>query len=333
MDRTILEFVEFIDRRTRRLSPKKLTFIFVVLCSSIFFLLIFLRKPITLSDHHQCLPILSEPSTSKDAILLAIADEGRVDLKSSIYPISLMRKYTKAKIILFIEQQLYTNNQKFFQLMKSSFDLILVPFVKPKVFIANYRIKLYYDYLLENKFDRVIHCDVSDVYFQTDIFRYIPRNRKLIVFREGCESTILLNDEKNKNWYKECYPDMKGLDKTSVIINAGIISGGYETMIKYTQLVWKLMEENKHCDIAKFGPDQAVVEYAYHNGMLDSMIDRIESGPVYCNYHHVDGQYLYFENNCKYPFIHGRPPFYPESFIEKGLQQYKELVKLSQIKI
>ena len=326
-----------ISKPTKRSTSKKITTSFVILCSLLFFVL--LRLLVLLSNHSnshvlpidspQCLSITSKNSTPNDLILLAVADEGRVDLTSCIVPISLMRKYTQATIVLFVEHKLYRMHNDFFFSVKRKFNVTIKSFEKPNVFIANYRIKLYYEYLKDHKFDRVIHCDISDVYFQTDIFKYIPQNNKIIIFKEGCEGNILMDDQKNLNWYRECYPDLKGLDKTKVIVNAGIISGGYDVMLKYTKLVWKLMEENTVCDISKFGPDQAVVEYAYHNGMLDSLIGRVENGPVYCNYARGDGEFVYYKNGCLYPFIHGRPPYYPEEYVKKGLSEYPDLVDLA----
>ena len=149
------------------------------------------------------------------------------------------------------------------------------------------------------------------------------------MFREGCTNTSLIKDKKNHDWYKECYPDMDGLNEESAIINAGIVIGGYESMINYLSIVWKMEDTTAQCDMATYGPDQGVVEYAYYNDMFKELIDRVEIGPVYCNNVERVNQVLYDEYKCLKPFIHGRPPFYPQEWINNGLLNYTKLVALT----
>ncbi|BFU24862.1 hypothetical protein EHI8A_101070 [Entamoeba histolytica HM-1:IMSS-B] len=297
------------------------------------FVLLLGRETIVVDTRHECLQEKTGMARDNDVILLSIADEGRVDLDSIIVPISYMRRETYySTIVLFIEHSLYTNNTKFFNKMKEKLRINIEKFNKPKIHIANYRIKLYYEYLKSHTFNRVIHCDVSDIYFQSDVFKYIPENGKLVMFKEGCNSIMLLSDQKNLQWYKECYPNLDGLDSTKEIINAGIVLGGYDQMLKYMEIIWNLLETNKKCDISTFGPDQAVVEYAYHNGLLKQLIGKVESGPVYCNTHqfkYKGGNYLsygvmYDNYDCVVPFIHGRPPYYPQKRIDFEISLYRE---------
>ncbi|ELP93266.1 hypothetical protein EIN_056410 [Entamoeba invadens IP1] len=272
----------------------------------------------------------TNPSTKQDITLLALADEGRVDLKSIIIPISYLRQYTTCVIHLFVEKTLFTQHVSFFNEMQQTFGLEIETFTKGNVYIANYRIKLYRDFLIKNnfKYNRVLHCDVSDVYFQIDPFQYIGTLGKLVVFKEGCDGTKLLEDSKNTEWYRQCYPSMAPLTKDSVIINAGVVMGSSTYMLKYFTLIWALMENNNKCDIAVFGPDQAVVEYAFHSGLLNELIDRLECGCVYCDKVKMKNNMLFDSNGCLMPFIHGRPPYYPQSIITQNLENYKEITRL-----
>ncbi|KAL7720696.1 Glycosyltransferase [Entamoeba marina] len=275
---------------------------------------------------NKCLLQPNLPATKNDVVLLSLADEGRVDISSIIYPISTLRESSNCKIVLFIDSTL--GHREFFNEFSEKFDIELIIFEKPSIYIANYRIKLYSDYLETHTFDRVIHADISDIYYQLDPFKLVPVNGKLLFFKEGCPPTLLKNDEKNLVWYKECYPNLNGLKESSPIINAGFISGGYDAMKHYLRIVWNLMRKNTICDISKFGPDQAVVEYAYNNDMFNDLIGSIEYGPIYCIHVVESDGILYDMNNCILPFIHGRPPYYPQSLIDNKSKKYSDLYSL-----
>lgn len=125
--------------------------------------------------------------------------------------------------------------------------------------IINYRWKIYYDYLSENKdkYNLILTSDVRDSLFQLDVFKFYQKNQSFlgIAIEDGN-----LTERRNRKWIINAYGEKiyKNI-KQERIICIGTLWGTLDKFIQFCDIIWGILGKNwalKHGVI-----EQGVVNY------------------------------------------------------------------------
>jgi hypothetical protein len=154
------------------------------------------------------------------------------------------------------------------------------------IFIDRYH--AYKNFLLQNtQYEKVLHVDCLDSFFQNDPFEFIDNN--LIITSED----VLLKDEKwNENIFKGIY-DYSFFDsiKNNNVLCCGIIGGPTE---KFLVLCDKIIEESKKVNInGNYGWDQPILQKLIYLDKFEIDVKNLNDG-FCCNLH------VYFHNKEKF---------------------------------
>ena len=182
---------------------------------------------------------------------------------------SIKKSMPNVKIICFIPK-----NTKYSLILnilkKSNVETILFEKYK-EMHIVNSRFFLSLEYLTKNKekFDRILLCDLNDVFILNDIFSTF--NESQFVINKECfdyDNKIcdFFNATSPTKWLNEFYKENKTLynyihNLKSPILNAGVIMGGIEKIISFLTILTSNMDRNK---TDKFGYDEMVLNQLYY---------------------------------------------------------------------
>ena len=182
---------------------------------------------------------------------------------------SIKKSMPNAKIICFVPK-----NSKYSLIVNilRKLNVLTILFEKYKeMHIVNSRFFLSLDFLNENKekFDRVLLCDLNDVFILNDIFSTF--NESQIVINKECfdfdnNFCDYFNATSPVKWLNEFYRDNKFLydfiyNLKSPILNAGVIMGGIEKIISFLRILTSNMDRKK---TNKFGYDEMILNQLYY---------------------------------------------------------------------
>ena len=156
------------------------------------------------------------------------------------------------------------------------------------------RYDFYLDILKNNKFNKILHCDSRDIYFQSNPFEF-PYEGSINFF---LEDEKIKNCSFNSNWLikthgKEVFDQMKD----NIILCSGTVMATNKSMIEYLKLIKNLIKNKKYKKSLKYlltfrrdkngrGCDQAHANFIGHNKLIeDSHFYSNESGPIATVYH------------------------------------------------
>lgn len=134
---------------------------------------------------------------------------------------------------------------------------------------AHDRLLVYYQYLQDNVYDRIIFTDSKDVYFQENPFDYINDITNLdnyvLLCGEGANhESCLWNFHDQKKIQASMKKKHRREYLTNPIINSGFILGTYELMKHLSLVMWTNTLRQSH-----EYTDQAVLNYLYNFLKLD----------------------------------------------------------------
>jgi hypothetical protein len=170
-----------------------------------------------------------------------------------------------------------------------------------------YRFELYYDYLKQNTFNKVLLSDVDDVIFQEDPFS-INFTEELYC---ALEQSILSDNNNgsscvNMSWIDECnHLSKNNYDnyKNRYVVCAGTILGNYDGIIKY-------LEFYKDSQNIKFVCDQGVLNVYVYNYLSSKKCVELKESKI-LTLDQINFETLNIENNSivnnngeKYSIIH-----------------------------
>ena len=182
---------------------------------------------------------------------------------------SIKKSMPNVKIICFIPK-----NSKY-SLIKNilkKYNVNTILFEKYKeMHIVNSRFFLSLEYLTKNKekFDRILLCDLNDVFILNDIFSTF--NQSQIIINKECfdfdnKFCDYFNATSPVKWLNEFYKENKFLydfiyNLKSPILNAGVIMGGIEKIISFLTILTSNMDKKK---TNKFGYDEMLLNQLYY---------------------------------------------------------------------
>ena len=175
------------------------------------------------------------------------------------------------------------------------------------------RYSFYLEILKNKKYNKILHCDSRDIYFQSDPFQ----------FNYQGSINFFLEDEKikncifNSNWLikthgKKVFENMK--NKT--ILCSGTILADNSSMIKYLNLMVNLISKKKYKKSLKYlltfrrdkggrGSDQAHANFIGHNSLIkNSHFYSNHDGPIATVYHLKK---IVFDENSNLTNSSGKP--------------------------
>ena len=195
---------------------------------------------------------------------------------------SIKKNIPKAKIICFVPNK--SKISLVIQVLQKNNVLI----IKEKDFLnmdlVSSRFLYEFRYLKKyiNYFDRVIHADLTDIIFLSDVFKTLKPN-ELVINKEcgeysfiGKKGNFLLNNNlnnKNFNWFKRSFGDNKTLVNiikkiNPIVINAGLIMGDSKEYLKFLDIFRKNLDYKKALD---YGYDQMLINVLYYTGKFNDI--------------------------------------------------------------
>ena len=189
--------------------------------------------------------------------------------------------------------------------------------------IANSRFLYEYEYLIKNInfFDRIIHADLTDIIFLSDIFRTLKPN-ELIINKECGEYSIfgekgnyILKHRYDIRWFYRSFGENKTLVNifkriNPMVINAGLIMGDSKEYLKFLIVMKENFNYTKALD---YGYDQMLINVLYYTGQLNKInikFDLCTQRSCFCPIllFDKDNKNLNFKNGCSPVVIHKSYP-------------------------
>jgi hypothetical protein len=133
-----------------------------------------------------------------------------------------------------------------------------------------------FKYLKKNikYFDRIIHADLTDIFFFSDVFKTLRPN-ELIINKE-CGDNSLFGEKGNfllNYWFNRTF----GYNKTllnflqkinPIMINAGLIMGDSKEYLKFLDILKNNLNHTKTLD---YGYDQNLINVLFYTGKFDNI--------------------------------------------------------------
>ena len=142
--------------------------------------------------------------------------------------------------------------------------------------LINYRWKIYYDYLSENKdkYNLILTSDVRDSLFQLDVFKFYQKNQSFlgIAIEDGN-----LTEQFNSKWIINAYGERlyKNIEHERIIC-IGTLWGTLDKFIQFCDIIWDILGKNwalKHGVI-----EQGVVNYLiYYEKLFNECLVRSDN--------------------------------------------------------
>ena len=152
-----------------------------------------------------------------------------------------------------------------------------ISFLYVNYYLATCRYFFYYNFLKDNNYQKVFLTDISDVFFQGDVFEKVEKG-KLSVFSENHE--IPLGEERhNRGWIVEGYGE-KTLEqlKKKPIYCSGTILGNNDTILAFLKDYTVHISENQ-LPVYMKGLDQGIFNYLIHSEKYQ-YINKVNNGEV-----------------------------------------------------
>ncbi len=290
-----------------------------------------LAKNLNLNYKGECGKIFKyKPHNSKDYVFLSFKytppNSFKHKLKKnkilSIIP-NIIDSYKKAlpncKIICFMPKEAVHKNIMN-ELKKNNIEVILLEGYEGWS-IVNSRFFMIKNYLEKNKgkINRIMMADLTDVFVFADIFSTFDEND--LIINEECRE-FNIKDEKNClvfseqktaiRWMNKSFPNEQNkiknlINKRVFNINAGLILGGYNKILKFLNILLKNFDYNKK---GEYGYDQSTLLLKYYdeefkdlNITLEPCTQRmcLDSISLLSNKNTTE---IYYSNGCSPVIIH-----------------------------
>ena len=201
---------------------------------------------------------------------------------------SFKHSIPNAKIVCFFPK--YQMFRKIAKILKE-FNITIIPFDDYYgIHIVTSRFFLIKKYLEENKnkYDRILLSDLGDVFVLNDIFSTFSEDE--LFLNKECFYYLTKNETRDcihintfnttKRWLNYFFEGeiLKNLtERNPVNLNAGIIMGGTEKILKFLEIFLKNLENINKRFLRKFGYDQTILNYLYYYNYFDSIPLKLET--------------------------------------------------------
>lgn len=235
---------------------------------------------IKLNYSSKCGELFKYKKNNKRDLVMFAYNSSKIEFNSErslfIYNVldSIKKNIPNAKIICFVP-----NNSKT-SLVIQALQKNNISIIKEKDFLnmslVSSRFLYEFKYLKQyiQYFDRVIHADLTDIFFFSDVFETLKPN-ELIINKEGGNNS-LFGEKGNfllNYWFNKTF----GYNKTllnflerinPIMINAGLIMGDSKEYLKFLDIFKKNLNHSKTLD---YGYDQYLINVLFYTGKFDSI--------------------------------------------------------------
>jgi hypothetical protein len=265
-------------------------------------------------------------NNKRDLVMFAY-NSSKIDFNSEssllIYNVldSIKKNIPDAKIICFVPKNLKSNI--IIEVLQKNNISIIKEMDFQNMSLVSSRFLYEFKYLKKyiNYYDRVIHADLTDIFFLSDVFKTLKPN-ELVINKEcgnnsffGDKGNFLLNHSLNSIWFNRSF----GYDKTLVdfltkinpiIINAGLIMGDSKEYLKFLDIVKANLNYTKALD---YGYDQMLINVLYYTGKFNNINIKFD----FCTQRscfmpnlifNKEDKKLYFKTGCSPVLIHKSYP-------------------------
>lgn len=232
---------------------------------------------------------------------------------------SIKKNIPNAKIICFIPEN--SKISFIIQILKKNDVLIIKEKEFLKMHLVSSRFLYEYKYLKKNinNFDRVIHADLTDIFFFSDIFKTLKPN-ELVINKECGENSIygkkgnfILNHPNDIKWFNRSFGENKTIVHifkkiNPIVINAGLIMGDSKEYLKFLDIIKKNFNYQKALD---YGYDQMLINVLYYTGKFKKInikFDLCTQRSCFTPKLIWKNKQLYFKNGCSPALIHKSYP-------------------------
>ena len=210
--------------------------------------------------------------------------------------VKTLRKYYRDEICVIIGQK-DQNIEK--ELLNNNCIFIKTTIDKRDIQLKRY--KIFFDFLADKEFNKILFCDSRDIYFQSNPFDF-PFKGSINFFLEDKK---IKDCRFNSEWIKKTY-GIKILGEMSekIISCGGTILGDQKSLMKFLKLMIKETKAHKFKKRLKYiltfrrdkggrGSDQAHGNYIAHNNLIEnSCFYPNSSGPIATVYHLKNIQFI-----------------------------------------
>lgn len=286
-----------------------------------------LLNKIKLNYSSKCGEIFKYKKNNKRDLVMFAYNSSKNDFNSErsllIYNVldSIKKNIPDAKIICFVP-----NNSKI-NIVIEVLQKNNVSIIKERDFqnmsLVSSRFLYEFKYLKKyiNYFDRVIHADLTDIFFLSDVFKTLKPN-ELIINKEcgnnsifGDKGNCLFNHSINIKWLNRSF----GYNETLVnflkrinpiVINAGLIMGDSKEYLKFLDIMKANLNYTK---ALYFGYDQILINVLYYTGKFNNINIKFD----FCTQRscfipnlifNKEDKKLYFKTGCSPVLIHKSYP-------------------------
>lgn len=231
--------------------------------------------------------------------------------------LSIKKNIPNAKIICFVKDNSKINF--IIRILRKNNVLIIKRKDYLKMKLVSSRFLFEYEYLKKNInfYDRVIHADLTDIIFFSDIFKTLKPN-ELILNKEcgsnsflGEKGNLILKDHSNRKWFISNFGNNKTLLNffkkiNPVVINAGLIMGDSKEYMKFLDIMINNFNYKKALN---YGYDQMLINVLYYTGKLNKINIKFDvctqrSCLLPKLIFNKENKMLYFKSGCSPVLIH-----------------------------
>lgn len=218
--------------------------------------------------------------------------------------VKTLRNFYKKSVFFIVSNDIENQTKKFF--FKYKINLIYTKY-NPKILYKK-RYEIYYDFLIKNKYDKILITDTRDVIFQADPFKNKLFDN-LIFF---LEDKIIKECNHNSRWIKKLYnkKELKNIEDCFISCS-GTTIGKYNYIIEYLDIMKEHINKTRYISINQNkGTDQGNHNFIIHNNILsnykilknsDGYVATLSnSNPANFKYK----KYFQNKNNKKFNIIH-----------------------------
>jgi hypothetical protein len=235
---------------------------------------------------------------------------------------SIKKNIPKAKIICFMPNNSYVS---FVNKILEKNKILIIKKDFLKIQLVSRRFLLEYEYLKNNinSYDRIIHADLIDVFFLSDIFQTLNHN-EIIINKEcgeysafGAKGNFIFRHPNDIRWFNRSFGDNKTLENilkriNPMVINAGLIMGDSKEYFKFLDIMISNFNYTKALD---YGYDQMLINVLYYTGKMSSVNIKFDlctqrSCFIPILIFNRKNKSLYYRNGCSPVLIHKAYPIY-----------------------
>ena len=236
---------------------------------------------------------------------------------------SIKKNIPNANIICFVPNN-SINSSLVIQVLQKNKVLIIKENDFLNMELVSSRFLYEYEYLKKNinSYDRIIHADLTDIFFFSDIFKTLKPNELIINKQCGGNSSFgekghSIFNLPNRNWFYRSFGDNKTLVNifkkiNPIVINAGLIMGDSKEYFKFLDILNKNFNYTKALN---YGYDQILINVLYYTGKFKEINIKFDlCSQRSCFVPNLiferKNKKLYFKNGCSPVIIHKNYPIY-----------------------